>query len=408
MTYIKFFNNSFHPAAALAIVAMAALAATAQTPVAHWTFDQGINNYDLSDAIDVVGGYDGVWQDTMTVDEVEVTDFSGLGYTAGQIGGAVRLGGGEDQYFLVPSITELQGIDPTPANGSDPVAGVGISMTAWINVDVDAVDEYKGILVTRTAQDIASSDPNFPNPSTANQNYGLSWEDRPDNANNTESHIDSRVSGQPLDSPENSITRGTWHHVALVWGNVGNINGDTGLEEPSHRLYVDGVLADEDVNSGVFVFLDAANWLIGEDSCCGGREFDGLLDDLAIFDTALSTADIQGIYNDGLTGTDAGGTATGQLVPGDTDGDGVDFGDFEVIRDNLGQAATGRDQGDLTGDRRVDLNDYQQWLQAASPALQSQALASFDSTSVPEPSGLAVMGLALAAMGFSVQRTRSA
>lgn len=401
MTSRKFFTSWFHQTAAVAIAALGALSATAQTPVAHWTFDQGVNNYDLDEAIDVVGGYDGVWQDTMTVDEVEVPDFSGLGYTAGQIGGAVRLGGGGDQYFVAPSITELQGIAPTP-DGGNPVAGVGISMTAWINVDADSVDQYKGILVTRTAQDFTVTD----NPSNTTQNYGLAWEDRPGDPNNTESHIDARISGQGIDSAENSITRGTWHHVALVWGNVGNIDELSGFEVPSQRVYVDGVLADEDVDTQVFEFVDATSWLIGEDTCCGGREFDGLLDDLAIFDTALSSTQIDDIYQDGLVGTDAGGSNTGQIVPGDTNGDGVDIGDFEIIRDNLGRAATGRDQGDLTGDRRVDLNDYQQWLEAASPVLQSQALASFGATSVPEPSCLAIAGLAVAALGLYVRVPR--
>jgi hypothetical protein len=75
----------------------------AQTPVAHWTFDDGIGNYDLTTIEDIANDNDAVWQG---LDAEMNFDTSGLSYTRGQIGAAVRLGGGINQYFLVSSIPQ--------------------------------------------------------------------------------------------------------------------------------------------------------------------------------------------------------------------------------------------------------------------------------------------------------------
>lgn len=88
------------------LVSLVAIAnvASAQTPVAHWTFDEGIDDFN-SDAIDSINGNDGIWQ-------AETRDR--LAYTTGVVGGAVRLRGGTGNYFTVPSIPQINGIAPTP------------------------------------------------------------------------------------------------------------------------------------------------------------------------------------------------------------------------------------------------------------------------------------------------------
>ena len=353
--------------------------ARALTPVAHWTFDQGINNYDLTEAIDSVNANNGTWQGANT---------AGLSYAAGQIGGAVRLRGANNDHFLVPSIPQINNIAATPEFPDNPVLGVGITVSAWINVDEDSAQGYKGILVTRTAKDVTSA-----GESGADQNWGIAWEV---SGNPFNSHIDSRVSGTGLDSsvaPEDhSILRGQWHHVALVWGNVNE------ALTPAQRVYVDGHLMAEIPDTGVFELIQSGAWLIGDDSCCGGREFDGLLDDLAVFDFALSTAEIQTIYSNGLVGIDASGINTGQLAPGDIDGGGISIDDFHIILDNLGSTVNARNLGDLDGNRKVDLDDFQRWLEVAPASLAAQALASY-STNVPEPAGLVFVGLAAVVSG---------
>ncbi len=370
----------------LASVAIAP-AATAQTPVAHWTFDDGIANYDTTTVVDIVNGNDAVWQNG---NAEEGFNTGALSYTPGVLGGAARLSGGTNNFFLVPSIPQIDGVVATPEfGGGDPVLGVGITWSAWINVDVDNGSTNQGVLVGRTVTDEALAGEG------TNQNWGMNW------ANG--SIIDSRVSGQQLNSPAASIVRGQWHHLALVWGNV---DDQAAFILPAQRLYIDGALVSEDIDTEVFEFISSGSWLIGEDSCCNGREFDGLLDDFAVFASALSSAEVLALYNNGLAGVNASGVSTSTILPGDVDQSGtVDTADFGIIRDNLGKSVTARNLGDLDGNRRVDLNDFQSWLDLVPPALAAEALASY-SANVPEPSGLALSVLMSLAAGLSCQRSR--
>jgi hypothetical protein len=52
-------------------------------------------------------------------------------------------------------------------------------------------------------------------------------------------------------------------------------------------------------------------WFIGYDDCCGGtRDFNGLIDDVGMWNQALTPAEIQEIYDDGLNGIGIGGATT--------------------------------------------------------------------------------------------------
>ncbi|MCA9260840.1 MAG: hypothetical protein KDA61_16615 [Planctomycetales bacterium] len=376
----------FRPTAGRRLIALAlgvmlsapAYFSVAQSPVAHWTFDVGLNNYATTTVEDVANDNDGVWQDM----DGEAFDLSGLSYAAGRIGGAVKLGGGTDQFFLVDAIPQLDGIVPTPVIGAgDPVLGVGLTLSAWIYAPSTAATGYKGLLKSRSITDETSGG------TGTGQDWGLAWEGG--------DHIDARLSGQALDSSA-VITRDAWHHVAMVWGNV---DATASFIPPAFRVYVDGTLEAEDADSEVYELVSGGAWLIGEDSCCGGREFGGMLDDLAVFDSALSTAEVQTLYNNGLNGINASGVATAPILPGDADGDGdVSIDDFEIIRSNLTKTVTARNLGDLDGNRRVDLDDFQQWLDVAPASLAAQAMAALSSAAVPEPvSGtLAAVGVAAA------------
>jgi hypothetical protein len=80
---------------------------------------------------------------------------------------------------------------------------------------------------------------------------------------------------------------------------------------------------------------------------------------------------------------------------------GVTIDDFYIIRDNLGLSNAARELGDLTGDGRVDLVDFRQWLDNAPPGVAS--LAGFGSR-VPEPSSALIGGMALGALGLLCRR----
>ena len=357
---------------------MASSVATAQVPVAHYTFDEGINDYSVVDAIDSINGNDGVWQNT---------DYDGQNYTPGLIGGAISLRGNSNDYFVIPSIPQIDGIEPTPIGTA--VLGVGITVSAWMYVDESAPTGYKGIFKSREVTDLSTAG------DQSGQDWGLSWEGG--------DHIDARISGSQSDSNADSITTNQWHHVAMVWGNV---DSEATFIPPSQIVYVDGVRQDAFIeDTGIWQIVSSGSWLIGDDTCCNGREINAMLDDLAMFDVAMSDAQVATLYNNGLLGIDAAGNNTGALIPGDVDGlDGVTLNDFQIIRDHIGQEVDGRYMGDLNGNKHVDLEDFREWLNAAPPALAAEALASM-STSVPEPSSLLLAGLAAVGL-FALRRSR--
>lgn len=364
----------FHRTMVLLLNLAFACSLQAQTPVAHWTFDEGINDY-TSEAIDSANGNDGIWQDDNKDD---------LGYTTGQIGGAVKLRGGAGNYFTVPSVPQLNGIAATPDFPDTPELGVGITMMAWINKDVGSEDHIQGILMNRSTTDIGTKG------TRNNRLWGFSWQP---GSTPEYGYTNTRISTQGVDSPDNIFDKGQWHHVALVWGNVDSTADPI---PPAQRVYVDGTLVAENSDSGIFELVSNENWWIGNDGCCGNREFEGLVDDVAMFDSALSTTQIQTIYNNGLTGIDAAGNMTGQLDYGDVDGvNGVTIDDFNIIRDNLGKSVAARNMGDLNGDRQVSLNDFQLWLDNAPPPLAALAL------SIPEPASIALVSLVLVFGGLS-------
>lgn len=402
-------------AAALVIALLCGSLAHSQTPVAHWTFDEGITGtYDTLTTTDSSGnGHDGTWFAQAPLGE---PDFSGLSYVGGPIGGAVKLSGEssvtstageaferEATVFKVEEITQLNGIAPIPV-GSSPVEGVGVTWSAWIRVDEDPLLEpgdtyYKGIFMTRTVEDItASSDPN----TETEQNYGLAWQV----TNPTPgSHIDTRVSGASTDTPTDSIELGEWYHVAVVWGNTTSSGLTVNNTTTGRVAYLNGVPVSAGTTN-VFELVTNGVWDIGQDWNEGGtiqggagryeRRFPGEIDDLAVFADALTDAEMLQLYNQGLLGINAseafnGGAVTDAVIDGDTNGNGVGIDDYNVILANLNQSVNSRGQGDLNGDRFVDLTDYQIWREASG--LTPSELASLGAAKVPEPSSLVLVGL---------------
>jgi hypothetical protein len=134
----------------------------------------------------------------------------------------------------------------------------------------------------------------------------------------------------------------------------------------------------------------------------GGGGTDVKFDEFAIYDSALSAADIAQIYADGLNGI--GISVPGASIPGDYNGDGVaDAADYTVWRDSLGQTGTGlaADGSGLTPgapDGVVDQFDYDFWkanFGAGTPGGAGTGSLQAMVASVPEPSSLVLLTVAL-------------
>lgn len=373
-------------AAAFAISAMAVVS-QAQTPIAHWTFDDidYLNNYDINGGvvndIQTAGGASNAsWVDSNTND---------LAYTRGKIGTAVRLRGGGNDWFSITSIPEISNTIALP-DVDEPVIGTGITVSAWINSS-DGGQSYQGVLMSRDVTSQLSTDPGN---DLTGQNWGLAYR------NNT-NNFDTRVNGQGLSSVGGDVPPNEWHHVAMVWGADQSTVDDFFVPR---RIYLDGVEVgfSEDTNVAKLIF--SGEWFIGNDQ---NRGFAGLLDDLAIYDSALTGSQVAAITAAGNGGTNASGTATPDILAGDVNGvGGVTIDDFNIIRDNLGRNVNARNLGDLDGSRKVDLDDFQIWLEVASPALASEALEILSGGSVPEPTGIALAWVALAGIASRRQRKR--
>ena len=115
--------------------------------------------------------------------------------------------------------------------------------------------------------------------------------------------LDFHTSGSPnqLDSAGGlTADSNTWHHVLAVW------NNDTG----DRAVYINGDPAGtnfstSDTFTGGSAFAGDGTWIIGSDLCCANdRDFDGAIDDVAVFDNALTATDAATIYNAGLAGVD--------------------------------------------------------------------------------------------------------
>jgi hypothetical protein len=83
------------------------------------------------------------------------------------------------------------------------------------------------------------------------------------------------------------VAASEWHYVAMVY------NGD------EIRIYVDGKLdATKPWKGGIAV--NDFDVLIGENAEQKGRFFDGLVDDVRVYNYALKKGDIIALYNEGV------------------------------------------------------------------------------------------------------------
>jgi hypothetical protein len=192
-------------------------------------------------ANDIVGGDNG-------------TLHGGATYAAGEVGEAFSLNG-TDAFVQAPDALDL---DPTSAGSQD----------AWVNFS--QLPSVAGHIMEIIGKGGFGTD------------FDLQAET--DNRFHFYVAVGAEVSSTTV------IQTGVWYHVAGTW------DAKTGL-----KIYVNGVL--ENTNSAL-VTRNASSepLMIGNQPAFGPRLFNGLIDEVQVFDRALTAAEVEAIFDAGSAG----------------------------------------------------------------------------------------------------------
>lgn len=252
-----------------ALISLGSAHLSEATLISYWTFDDAAGNTAVA-----TYGKDASWNNAGT---------SPTWLATGQVGTALTLDGAANNFFN----TDLGGL-----LNSDKM-----TVAMWVNPQ--GAGNYKGLFMVRP------SNPGVSGTAAGNGNFGVAWRDIGGG------YIDTRGQGATI-SAEGSVViddiaagNDGWYHVMWVW------NGET----DTTALFINGVeVSTGTANHGSLI---GGNWHIGNDSCCGnGRVFNGLIDDLGVWDEALTETEAQGLFAKTLSPADIN-------PPNDSDGDGL-------------------------------------------------------------------------------------
>jgi hypothetical protein len=263
--------------------------------------------------------------------------------------------------------------DLLPTSGLNGLSGLTIA--AWLNVTSNEAGD-QSVFQARTS-DAGHGAPHFQ--LQGNGKLRMTFRSQSGgNVVNTQLFIDgSEDSGARYPVDEWFHYAGTYDAVANSWAMYYNGNQIGAGQGTGEELGDWGGLDSDLFSAGLGAVYDS-----------GGRRFDGLMDELYVFNRALTADEIQQLVN-----------PPAPVECGDFNDDGVvDTADYEILTSNFNTRG-GFEVGDCTFDGRIDLKDFLEFRVAFAAAQQGVA-------AVPEPTAacLAVLGL-LATLAW---RTRAA
>jgi hypothetical protein len=190
-------------------------------------------------------------------------------WTTGKVGGGLSFDGVDDIVNAGSGAT----VDDVVAQG-----GGGITVAAWIYAN-NMGESGDGRIVAKGTTPTGG------------------WHFKLGGTNQVEFVVDYTTTDLGRRSAVNTMSTGAWHHVAASW------NGSA--TATNVKIYVDGVeVSSYDLTTngvGTRVSDASANLYIGNESN-GGRTFNGKIDDVRLYNTVQTAADVQILYQSGAVG----------------------------------------------------------------------------------------------------------
>jgi hypothetical protein len=228
----------------------------------------------------IVGWWPGAGNAVDSIAANNGTLMNGTTFTNGEVGQAFYLDGINNYVLANPA---------SPAN-LDVGAGAGFTLEGWINPTTTSVSmplfEYERTLGSQNAADIGSLAYFNLQPSSGNGNGSI-----------TVDWIDTTQTSHILNSPGNIMTAGVWQHVAVTYDKASG----------QAAIYLNGTsVAQADL--GTFTPQTSfTNLLLGARTYYGSAsspsdKFSGGLDEISLYNRALSSNEVAAIYNAGSAG----------------------------------------------------------------------------------------------------------